>query len=220
MNSQEISQPARLFGPDACNTSLTLGRGEKSDCLDCQAVCLLSIGTGRVPEGRSSSRQSPVPKSPDPPAKKRTNPGCVKTLKLVGSQRPNQLLYTGPPMLISVGVAVPSSLTRVLFNKAHRLPDNPGADIHDPERIGRLGLIGDAGWSSPVARQAHNLKVVGSNPAPATKRKSLKIIKETPCRMQVSCRLNGKMVRPWYAYAACYGTHFDPNVAALLPPKS
>ena len=27
----------------------------------------------------------------------------------------------------------------------------------------------DAGWSNLVARQAHNLKVVGSNPAPATK---------------------------------------------------
>ncbi len=26
----------------------------------------------------------------------------------------------------------------------------------------------DAGWSSSVARQAHNLKVVGSNPTPAT----------------------------------------------------
>src|SRR3954449_2233913 len=26
-----------------------------------------------------------------------------------------------------------------------------------------------AGWSSPVARQAHNLKVIGSNPIPATK---------------------------------------------------
>src|SRR5581483_998235 len=26
----------------------------------------------------------------------------------------------------------------------------------------------DAGWSSPVARQAHNLKVVGSTPTPAT----------------------------------------------------
>jgi hypothetical protein len=26
----------------------------------------------------------------------------------------------------------------------------------------------DAGWSSPVARQAHNLKVIGSNPIPAT----------------------------------------------------
>jgi hypothetical protein len=25
-----------------------------------------------------------------------------------------------------------------------------------------------AGWSSPVARQAHNLKVGGSNPSPAT----------------------------------------------------
>jgi hypothetical protein len=30
--------------------------------------------------------------------------------------------------------------------------------------------IGGAGWSSPVARQAHNLKVVGSNPTPATKK--------------------------------------------------
>ena len=28
----------------------------------------------------------------------------------------------------------------------------------------------DAGWSSPVARQAHNLKVTGSNPVPATSR--------------------------------------------------
>src|SRR5690606_35193585 len=28
---------------------------------------------------------------------------------------------------------------------------------------------GDAGGSSPVARQAHNLKVIGSNPIPATK---------------------------------------------------
>ena len=29
--------------------------------------------------------------------------------------------------------------------------------------------ISVAGWSSPVARQAHNLKAAGSNPAPATK---------------------------------------------------
>ena len=26
-----------------------------------------------------------------------------------------------------------------------------------------------AGWSSPVARQAHNLKVTGSNPVPASR---------------------------------------------------
>jgi hypothetical protein len=30
-----------------------------------------------------------------------------------------------------------------------------------------------AGWSSPVARQAHNLKAAGSNPAPATKTRKL-----------------------------------------------
>ena len=30
----------------------------------------------------------------------------------------------------------------------------------------------DAGWSSPVARQAHNLKVIGSNPIPATNGKA------------------------------------------------
>ena len=35
----------------------------------------------------------------------------------------------------------------------------------------------DAGWSSPVARQAHNLKVTGSNPVPATKTTSPR---ETP----------------------------------------
>jgi hypothetical protein len=33
-----------------------------------------------------------------------------------------------------------------------------------------LGVLFDfgAGWSSPVARWAHNPKVAGSNPAPAT----------------------------------------------------
>ena len=32
----------------------------------------------------------------------------------------------------------------------------------------QAGYIGYAGWSSPVARWAHNPKVVGSNPTPAT----------------------------------------------------
>ncbi len=32
----------------------------------------------------------------------------------------------------------------------------------------RLSYYFGAGWSSPVAREAHNLEVVGSNPAPAT----------------------------------------------------
>ena len=33
-----------------------------------------------------------------------------------------------------------------------------------------IGPPWNAGWSSLVARQAHNLKAAGSNPAPATKR--------------------------------------------------
>jgi hypothetical protein len=36
-----------------------------------------------------------------------------------------------------------------------------------------ISLI-DAGWSSPVARRAHNPKVVGSNPTPATTKSSIK----------------------------------------------
>ena len=35
-----------------------------------------------------------------------------------------------------------------------------------------MGSRFGAGWSSPVARQAHNLKVVGSNPTPATKKRN------------------------------------------------
>ena len=31
-----------------------------------------------------------------------------------------------------------------------------------------FAFLRNAGWSSPVARQAHNLKAVGSNPTPAT----------------------------------------------------
>ena len=37
-----------------------------------------------------------------------------------------------------------------------------------------------AGWSSPVARQAHNLKVVGSNPTPATNNNLCKTIRYAP----------------------------------------
>ena len=36
------------------------------------------------------------------------------------------------------------------------------------ERTGIVFASSDAGWSSLVARRAHNPKVVGSNPAPAT----------------------------------------------------
>ena len=48
--------------------------------------------------------------------------------------------------------------------------------LHDVRAVSghakaRPGQWLNAGWSSPVARQAHNLKVVGSNPTPATNSK-------------------------------------------------
>ena len=36
------------------------------------------------------------------------------------------------------------------------------------QKSGKSRSIYDAGWSSLVARRAHNPKVVGSNPTPAT----------------------------------------------------
>ena len=56
--------------------------------------------------------------------------------------------------------------------------ENPQRRWYFVLRHGRVGrcralksqftICFDAGWSSLVARQAHNLKVAGSNPAPAT----------------------------------------------------
>ena len=57
-------------------------------------------------------------------------------------------------------------------------PAKTGPEIRSlpPAKIGRYFASrqkpGNAGWSSPVARQAHNLKAAGSNPAPATKTKN------------------------------------------------
>ena len=44
-----------------------------------------------------------------------------------------------------------------------RNAQNPFTMSHTP-----FAKANVAGWSSPVARQAHNLKVTGSNPVPAT----------------------------------------------------
>ncbi len=47
--------------------------------------------------------------------------------------------------------------------------DFEGSNPSPPTRNeSSYNLINIAGWSSSVARRAHNPKVVGSNPAPAT----------------------------------------------------
>ena len=70
----------------------------------------------------------------------------------------------------------------VLCLKARESRSPPGLPIHPVISVPPVGFprirvpstgepttTTDAGWSSPVARQAHNLKVTGSNPVPATR---------------------------------------------------
>jgi hypothetical protein len=50
---------------------------------------------------------------------------------------------------------------------ATRMGNEPNSEITE-QRMTSYLRARNAGWSSPVARQAHNLKAVGSNPTPAT----------------------------------------------------
>ncbi len=61
-----------------------------------------------------------------------------------------------------------------------------------------------AGWSSPVARQAHNLKVVGSNPTPATNK---------------TARLRGGFFVP-AAHQGCWGNAQSIGARPLLSRKA
>jgi hypothetical protein len=69
-----------------------------------------------------------------------------------------------PAVALRLSTREPSSLM------APRLaaPNEHGLGSRNPSSVIRLPSSEHAGWSSPVARQAHNLKVTGSNPVPAT----------------------------------------------------
>ena len=58
-----------------------------------------------------------------------------------------------------------------------------------PRILATIATFSDAGWSSLVARRAHNPKVVGSNPAPATK---------FPFRTSSVCFLISSLVLPLF----------------------
>ena len=66
----------------------------------------------------------------------------------------------------------PKGIARVAFSGSLRT-GSIGAPRRWPASFRHRSFEGAqwfiAGWSSPVARQAHNLKVIGSNPIPATK---------------------------------------------------
>ena len=61
-----------------------------------------------------------------------------------------------------------SGLCRIRRDHRHSLASGKPTRPAQPAEGARPTQIPSAGWSSPVARQAHNLKVVSSNLAPAT----------------------------------------------------
>src|SRR5467141_3681963 len=100
-----------------------------------------------------------------------------------------------------------SALVHTPRTQGH-LPGSPsqeasGRDRSAPSGVGQIrfgvGFLQGtqwfiAGWSSPVARQAHNLKVIGSNPIPATRQQAL----ENAPFSRAFCRSNfGPKFRSW-----------------------
>jgi hypothetical protein len=109
------------------------------------------------------SGKSPVPGGKF--ARKTTDFGVTKSSKTRIRGFPNRAHVDTYPTR-------PTASARVVFSGSP--PDGSiGAVSSVGRQVRALFLQGtqrfNAGWSSPVARQAHNLKVIGSNPIPATK---------------------------------------------------
>ncbi len=90
-------------------------------------------------------------------------------------------------------------------------------DVYNPRRRQASPL--GAGWSSPVARQAHNLKAAGSNPAPAT---NILVIPRSPARgfwrswvaIITPCPMNSSKI----ACRSCNSGFFSPPARSGSPP--
>ena len=63
----------------------------------------------------------------------------------------------------------PAPMVLCLKTRESRSPPDPPNTGQNTHSLDTTADHPGAGWSSPVARQAHNLKVTGSNPVPATK---------------------------------------------------
>ena len=107
----------------------------------------------------------------------RSPPGLQNTAQKIIV--PLYLPLPGPVFLkcpSGAGEAAASRVLRQIMEGGIEQParrDESRGKTNNRYRAKVRGSIIDAGWSSPVARQAHNLKVAGSNPAPATIQKPL-----------------------------------------------
>jgi hypothetical protein len=117
-----------------------------------------------------------------------------------------------------------ASALMVLCLKTRESRSSPGQPRTIPSSMNHLRRFGtafaffgfavDAGWSSPVARQAHNLKVTGSNPVPAT-------IQHTARKPRCSCSGAFVRIEPVRHLRAAVISHdvglYDPGFPSNLP---
>ena len=102
--------------------------------------------------------------------KHRYEPGLDKRTHLLlvatGSTLRAVLLPGSCPARVTKGPRPPKNLA-VLSTNAEIMVNYPSWK-YGTGRLGSPSPSHNAGWSSPVAREAHNLEVAGSNPVPAT----------------------------------------------------
>ena len=111
-----------------------------------------------------------------------TSGGLASLVATARGQTPDPIPNSAVKTLSADGTAAQAAEEQVAARLAKppqpaTPPANPGRPSRPtmprphqirPYRSGGPSPTIAAGWSSPVARQAHNLKVVGSNPTPAT----------------------------------------------------
>ena len=111
--------------------------------------------------GRRQALAAPTPtRGPDPRAET-SRPAAPGPRTPAGWNRPL------PPGQAGAGLRAHNWPETWRVRRAVRRTPTPGPRLKPGMIRGPTHLL-SAGWSSPVARQAHNLKVVGSNPTPAT----------------------------------------------------
>ena len=142
-------------------------------------VILDPAATSALP---SRKRDSPPPTSPEPepeifapvqssylPASLSANSGLTGCLPRA---RLNKLWLSHTRWLPCMTRAWSRTTRRC--SRGHRRPEHRIAGGRGPPRNSCTVGSTDAGWSSSVARWAHNPEVAGSNPAPATTRTSVR----------------------------------------------
>ena len=99
-----------------------------------------------------------------------------------------------------------------------RLAVFPCPALAAPGDDGYMTFIG-AGWSSPVARQAHNLKVTGSNPVPATKFLDFKSSAQRPPIWEAFCVRGGLWPRRGRSRCQQRSAIFDHRPGSTRPAR-